>query len=137
MLQKFTPLILLLSIVFSSCAKIGYIGKSYTATDKIDVYVSEQAIRQPYEYMGKGYLEYRSGFVGTNKIQKLAEELGRKKGADAVLITDYLSPALGGTTITTTNKTDSVANGVLHTGTTVISPSVQNNFNIVFIKYSK
>ena len=137
MLKNYTLLFLLLTIVLSSCSKIGYIGQSYTATNKIEVYISEGAIKKPFQYIGKGYLVGNPGLINHDRIQKMAEELGKKKGADAVLITDYMSANTAGTTITTVNTTDSSFSGTTHTGTTVVSPSVVNNFNILFIKYNQ
>lgn len=140
MLRNFTPVLLLLIFILSSCSsKIGYIGQSYTATDKIDVYISDRAISQPFQYMGKGYLVKQPYALTTSygKIQRMAESLGKKKGADAVLITDYHIPNTGGATITTVNRTDSIGNGIVQTGTAVVQPSSASGFNILFIKYSK
>lgn len=134
---KFTYPILLLAIIFSSCSKINYIGQSYNPTEKIDVFISEQSITRPFQYMGKGYLVNPTSLASHAKIQAMAEALGKKKGADAVLITDYLAPNAGETTITTVNKTDSIHRGTIQTGTTVISPAVQKGFNILFIKYNQ
>lgn len=132
----FTPQILLLIIILSSCSSISYIGQSYAATDKIDVFISEQAIKRPFQYIGKGYLSNPTSLTSHEKIQQMAEALGKKKGADAVLITDYLAPNTGERTITTVNKTDSTFHGTIHTGTTVVSPSVQSGFHILYIKYN-
>lgn len=133
---KFTRSLLLISVVFSSCYNIGYIGQSYAATDKIDVYITEQSIRKPFQYIGKGYLSLGSGLITPEKIQQMAESLGKKKGADAVLITDYLTPNTNGTNITTVSKSDSSFSGTVHTSSTTVSPSVESNYNILYIKYS-
>ena len=65
-----------LSLFLISCtAQIHYIGKSLPATTNIDIYISEQSIKKPYEYIGKGYLGF---YRNQNGIQKKAEEIARK-----------------------------------------------------------
>lgn len=135
MFKIYTPLFI---IFLTSCTtKIRYIGKSFSPTKNIEVYVTEQSIKRPFEYIGKGYV---GGFGVQNnpgKIQQKAEKLGREKGADAVLITDYYIPHTAGTHITSTYRTDSVAPGTVTTGNTFVSPTAVSGYNILFLKYNK
>ena len=126
---------LLITICLISCnTKIRYIGKTLPPTKNIEVFISEQSIKQPYEYIGKGYLGFHKN---PNKIQEKAEEIARAKGADAVLITDYYIPDTGGTNITTVFKTDSIAKSAVTTANTTISPTSYSGYHILFLKYKK
>ncbi|MBC7872955.1 MAG: hypothetical protein H7Y01_03105 [Ferruginibacter sp.] len=134
----YKTLLPLLAIVVVSCStKIRYIGQSHSPTKDIEVFVSEQSIKRPYEYIGKGYLGGFSLRGNQNKIQKKAEKLGLEKGADAVLITDYYITNTGGTSISGIYRTDSIAGGTVMTGNTTVTPTVTSGFHILFIKYNK
>jgi hypothetical protein len=127
---------LLLSLVFISCStKIRYIGKTLPATDKVDVYVDESSVKQPFEYIGKGYV---AGFGAHNpeKIQQKSIRKARKNGADAVLIIDYYTDDEI-TTITRTRRSDTIGRSLIRTDNTVISPTATTGFNILFLKYNK
>ena len=69
------------------------------------------------------------------KIQKLAEEISMKKGADAVIITNYYIPNTA-QSISSTYKTDSMGKGIIITGNTTISPLSSSGFRIFFVKYT-
>jgi hypothetical protein len=126
----------ILAILLVSCStKIHYIGKSLPSTKNIEVFISENSIKQPFEYMGKGYLGGYPFYRNPNKIQKKAEKLGLEKGADAVLISDYYIPNTGGTNINSIYKTDSIARGTVTIGSTTISPTTASGFNILYLKY--
>ncbi len=131
-MRKLYPFILI--PFFSSCiTNIRYIGKTLPPTKDVEIFITEQSIKRPFEYIGKGYLGY---YKNPGKIQKEAERIARKKGADAVLITDYYVPDAG-TNITTVYRTDSMAKSAVTTANTVIQPLGYNGFTILFLKYSR
>ncbi len=128
----------LLTILFFSCnTKIRYIGKSLPPTKSIEVFISEKSIKRSFEYIGQGYIGGFGPHSNQNKIQLKAENLGKKKGADAVLITDYYIPDTGGTNITTIYKTDSIAKTAVTTARTTVTPTVYSGYQILFLKYNK
>ena len=132
MYKIYTPL---LTILFFSCnTKIRYIGQSHPPTKNIEVFISEQSIKRSFEYIGKGYVGFHKN---PNKIQQIAEKIGREKGADAVLITDYYIPDTGGTNITTLYTTDSIAKTAVTTAKTTVSPATYSGYQILFLKYNK
>lgn len=124
-------------ILFFSCAsKIHYVGQVSPSTKKIvDVYISEGSIKRNYELIGQGYLNVWAARLKPDKIQKLAEETGMEKGADAIIITDYFIPNTG-QSISSTYKTDSVGKAIITTGNTTISPLSSSGFRIFFVKYN-
>ena len=135
MFKIYIPLFI---ILLTSCTtKIRYIGKSFSPTKQVEVYVTEQSIKRPFEYIGRGYVGGFGVQNNQNKIQQKAEKLGREKGADAVLITDYYILNTEGAHITSTYRTDSIAPGMVTTGNTFVSPAAVNGYNILFLKYNK
>jgi hypothetical protein len=128
---------LLITLVIVSCnTKIRYIGKTLSPTGKVDIYVSEESIKKPFDYIGKGYV----GGFGTHnpeKIQQKSIRVARQKGADAVLITDFFIPDYGSATISSMHLADSVGKTLITTGNTIISPTTTTGFNILFLRYNK
>jgi hypothetical protein len=124
-------------LVFTSCSitNIRYIGKTLPETSQVDVYVESSSIKQPFEYIGKGYV---AGFGAHNpeKIQQKSIRKARKNGADAILITDY-ERFNDGTSITSTRQSDSIGRSLITTRNTVVTPIVSTGFTIHFLKYHK
>jgi hypothetical protein len=127
----------ILTISFFSCTtNIRYIGQAFDPTNKIDVFITEQSIKRPFEYIGKGYIGGIGMQNNQEKIQRQAEKVGKEKGADAVLIMDYYVPDTGGTNILSTSRTDSVDRGTVTTRHTTISPTASRGYHIMYIKYT-
>ena len=106
------------------------------ATNKIDVFVAESSIKQPFEYIGKGYLNANGIYRNPQLIQEKAEQLGMKKGADAVLITDYIITG-NGTNIVSVIRTDSIPRGSVTTANTSVSPTYNQSYQIYYLKYNR
>jgi hypothetical protein len=76
-----------LALLFvAACAHVDYVGKSYPKTDRVDLYLSEEEVTQPYEVMGKVIATGGEG-VNAEKMQDQIMEKAQQKGADAVVIT--------------------------------------------------
>src|SRR5215213_1752223 len=85
-MRKIYPLLIL--FVFASCSTgVKYLGTSYPPTTKVDVFVSESAVKKPFEIIGKGYVNGIQPSVEV--IQRQAVEKAKLNGADAVVIEDY------------------------------------------------
>jgi hypothetical protein len=125
-----------IGIIFFSCTpKIHYVGQASPATKKVDVYVTENAIKKNYTLVGQGYLNVLAVHSRPDKIQRLAEQTAMKKGADGIIISDsyFLN---GGQSITSTYLSDSLGKGVITTGNTTITPTSSIGFKIFFVKYN-
>jgi hypothetical protein len=85
--------------------------------------------------VGKGYV--RSIYAGSRpeQVQTKAIEKARQKGADAVLIKDYFIPVTR-TGLQTTLHTDSSGKGVIATGNSSVTQSVNSEFLVLFLKYN-
>ena len=133
MRKIYIPLLSLL--LFSCAAKIHYVGQISISTKNVDVYINESSIKRNYDLLGQGYLNIWAAHSKPEKIQKLAEEISMKKGADAVIITNYYIPNTA-QSISSTYKTDSMGKGIITTGNTTISPLSSSGFRIFFVKYT-
>jgi hypothetical protein len=126
----------IICIIFFSCTpKIRFVGQTSPITKKVDVYISESSIKKNYELIGQGYLNVWAAHSKPDKIQRLAEETARKKGADAIIISDSYFPN-GGQSITSTYLSDSLGKGIITTGNTTITPTSSSGFRIFFVKYN-
>jgi len=76
---------LFLLILLSACTTFDYVGRSYTPTVQVDLYLDPADIDRPYEVMGMANVRDR-GFANFERLQERAMSEARKKGADAVLI---------------------------------------------------
>lgn len=122
--------LLLFSTLLISCGTIvDYVGNSYTPTNKVDVFVSLSSVKKEYQIIGKGYagsgtLVRRLG----EKVQKKALRIAKDKGADAIVIQDYLllHPLL---------STDSTSKGIA-LGNIAVAGQGENQFTVLFLKYT-
>lgn len=128
----FLPLVFL-----SSCfPAINYLGNSYPSTSNPDLFVDERSIERPYKIIGKGYPD-GFGLLPVETLQKKVLETAKRKGADAVLIQDYIM-ANPVASMNSVYRTDSLGKGLVTTGTSVISNgnSVSTRFIVLFLKYT-
>jgi len=72
----------ILLFTFLSCARVHYIGESYSPTQRIKVFYEEEQIPDSYEIMGKAVASAGNDKQGRYALIKRAQ----KEGADAVLI---------------------------------------------------
>jgi hypothetical protein len=121
----------------SSCAtRLHYIGNSFPASQSVDLYVDPSAIAKPYIIVGKGYIKEGIGSPNyIKRIQPLAINKAKQKGADAVLIQDYYAPATAD--LHTVLRTDSVGRGTVTVGNTTVQPAGIQNFTVLFLKYKQ
>jgi hypothetical protein len=69
-----------------SCAHINYVGKSFTPSQKVDLFYSKDEIKKDYTVMGHA-IGAGQMFVSEEHLQEKLVEEAKEKGADAVLIT--------------------------------------------------
>lgn len=141
MKKNYTLLFLSFSLLLISCgsvSRIDYVGSKNPVTEKVDVYVDEQAIARPYIIMGKGY--HQPGFLKRNNYEKLMEKAiqkAKEKGADAIFFREVFVPTPS-TTVNTRSQTDSIGKGVFSISNTSInqSPGYLRG-EILFLRYNK
>ena len=95
---KYTVSLLALFVLFvAACAKIDYIGQSYPPTTRVDLYFSEQDIRQDYQVMGHVIAQANEG-ISVERLQKKLEARAREAGADGIVIHGFDRIQTGETT---------------------------------------
>jgi len=121
-------------LLFTSCSPhINYLGSTSEPTSQVDVFVDESAIKKGYDIIGKGYVDARiPGKHIPEKIQTKAIEKAMTKGADAILIQDYVANAAS--SLNTTTKKDNTRDVL--TVNNIKQPD-DNAFIIYFLKYTK
>jgi len=129
-MRKFYPLLIL--FVFASCTtEVKYLGTSYPATKKIDVFVSQSTVKKPFEIIGKGYIHHAAIGGSVETIQRRAVEKAKLNGANAVVIEDYYMVDKTSSVVT---KTDSLKRTQTTTDT---NPAVSTGFTILFLRYTE
>ena len=90
------------SIVFG-CTTTDYVGKTYSKTDRVEIYFNKDEIKRPYEVMGQIKAEAPEALKFEDMEQKLVED-AMEKGADAILI-EELKPVEVGSVSSASGKT--------------------------------
>jgi hypothetical protein len=136
MKQIYIPI---LAFLFISCStRINYVGNRSTPTKEVDVFVTESAIKKPFDVSGRGFINagnlshFNRRYHET--VQEKAIEKARSVGADAVLIQEQWL-LLPGSQISSVYRTDSIGRGVVTAGQTSVSPNLSSEISIFFLKY--
>ena len=81
------------SIVFG-CTTTDYVGKTYSKTDRVEIYFNKDEIKRPYEVMGQIKAEAPEALKFEDMEQKLVED-AMEQGADAILIEEMKTVEVG------------------------------------------
>jgi cell shape-determining protein MreC len=133
---------LILSIISFSIgcnSSLHYTGRSYPATEQIDIFTSPKEIKRPYEVMGTidGKM---SQFADFNQLMEKLKKEAKKQGADAVLILGLKEQNTKTQDSTSSEQGGSVNNQELigsHSKLELVSPEnvPYNELKGQFIKY--
>ncbi|MBY0436427.1 MAG: hypothetical protein K2U26_20220 [Cyclobacteriaceae bacterium] len=91
------PLLLMLMFLSSCGDRIIYYGRSYPATQTVDIFFRESDVVEPNEIMGKATLEV-SAKKNSDKVQRKLMDRAKRKGADALIFDDISLTTTGSTT---------------------------------------
>lgn len=75
---------ILFFVLFSACSKPSYFGKTYSATENVDLYLDPANVRKVYTIMDISSLN--NDFNSIEAMQHKVIELGKAKGADGVIM---------------------------------------------------
>ena len=128
-------LLALLVLFVAACAKIDYIGQSYQPTTHVDLYFSEEDIRENYRVMGHVIAQANEG-ISIENLQKQLEAKAREKGADGIVIHGFDRVQTGETTTYNEEakrgeKKRSIAS------ITITSADEERQIKAIFIKYEQ
>jgi hypothetical protein len=128
-------LILVISAFISGCAKTSYLGKTYSPTVNVDLFLDESGLTRPYEVMGQISIDGES-LVSTDKLQEKMLEEAKARGADAVLIEGYEEIYTDSSTSTNAStSTDKQGNQHFH-GNSYTSQTKRKILKAKFLKYT-
>ncbi|MEW7400866.1 hypothetical protein AB2S31_11520 [Elizabethkingia anophelis] len=83
--------------VYSCAPSVSYIGKNYSPTQNIDIFMDTRDIKKNYEVIGK--VDGISGILGSKyeDIQTKIIQTAKEKGADAVILYNMEKRIIGAT----------------------------------------
>lgn len=113
MKSRIIPAIVAITFLIS-CTTTQYMGASYPATEKVDVYFSPSDVKKEYTVMGK--IDGKDLIMADfEKIEEDIVKEAKKKGADGVIISGMGNEVIGtsktkisSATTSTTNTTERV-----------------------------
>lgn len=89
------PAFLFLAILLSACSdNIIYYGRTYSPTEKVDIFFREGDVTEPNEVMGKATFEV-SAKKSSDKVQARLMKQAQSKGADALVFDDIALTTTG------------------------------------------
>jgi len=77
-----------------SCTTTDYVGKTYSKTDRVEIYFNTDEIKRPYEVMGQIKAEAPEAVRFEDMEKKLVED-AMARGADAILIGELKTVEVG------------------------------------------
>ena len=90
------------AVLLAGCASVDYVGKTYAPTSNVDVYMSADDVRRPYEVMGEARAQVDAipfSKPGQQLQGKLVAE-ARAKGADGIILGQLQNRTVGSTSNT-------------------------------------
>ncbi len=119
----------------AACAKIDYIGQSYSPTTHVDLYFSEADIREDYRVMGHVIAQANEG-ISVENLQKKLEAKAREKGADGIVVHGFDRIQTGETT-TYNEETQREKKKRSIAAITITSTEEERQIKAIFIKYEQ
>ncbi len=120
----------LIMLGLSSCTpSVNYLGRSYPATNQLDLYFSYMDIPSDYEIMGHAEVRLWTG-TSMQASQKALEKYAKEKGADGIVFHDINT--IPNPTVTTTKQSSRNNQG----GYDVTSTTTSDENSISIIKAS-
>ena len=118
--------------LLAACSTPSYFGKTYSATQNVDVYLDKEDVKKTYTTMGS--TKIAKGFSSMETAQQKVIELGKAKGADGVIMNvteEVVSTQQTGTGVVTKTKKQNVI-GTSNSSTMDIK---EKKITATFIKY--
>lgn len=135
--MKNLSLSLVLALGLSSCVSTDYVGKTYTPTTSVEIFMSEADIAGDYEVMGE--LIARSDdnvFTSSEKMQNKLLEEAKDKGADGIIL-GSLERTVTGESSSRTSETKVKAERVSTRETSETTVKEKKELRATLIKFKK
>ena len=97
MFRYTVPLLILALFVIACAERVDYIGNSYTPTTNVELFFSEDDIKEEYVEMGRA-IAHAGTNVSSEELLEDLREKARERGADAILVHNFGLVEVGDTT---------------------------------------
>jgi len=132
---------LVLALAGAGCVSVDYVGKSFPPTSSVDLYMSADDVRRPYQVIGNASAQV-DAIPFTNPSQQLQEKLlaeARSRGADGIILSDVDTREVTSTQQTfgqASSKKKGSKKNTQYTETTTTNTSEIKSLRGTLIKYT-
>lgn len=122
----------ILLIAFSSACAPSYFGKTYPATQNVDVYLDAADVKKAHTTIGSS--SFDKGFKSLESTQQKVIEMGKARGADGVIM--KLTEEVAATTQSGSGVVNKKAKKDVITSSSTTTDIKQTKITATFIKYN-
>ncbi len=128
--------------LWAGCVSVDYVGKSYPPTASVDLFMTSDDVRRPYEVIGEARAQVEA-LPFTSPAEQLQQKLlaeARSRGANAVILGSITSRQVASTSTTTgqatTKKKSDKKKSTQYTDTTTTNVEEVNELRGTLIRYT-
>ena len=133
--------VFLCAALLAGCVSVDYVGKSYPPTASVDLFMTPDDVRRPYEVIGEARAQVEA-LPFTSPAEQLQQKLldeARTRGANAVILGSITSRQVASTSTTTgqaTSKKKGNKKNTQFTDTTTTNVEEVNELRGTLIRYT-
>lgn len=133
--------IVLGAALWAGCVSVDYVGKSYPPTASVELFMTPDDVKRPYEVIGEARAQ-ADALPFTNPAEQLQQKLlleARSRGANAVILGSITTRQVGSTSTTTgqaTSKKKGSKKNTQYTDTTTTNVEEVNELRGTLIRYT-
>ena len=127
--------------LWAGCVSVDYVGKSFPPTASVELFMTPDDVRRPYEVIGEARAQ-ADALPFTNPAEQLQQKLlleARSRGANAVILGSITTRQVGSTSTTTgqaTSKKKGSKKNTQYTDTTTTNVEEVNELRGTLIRYT-
>jgi hypothetical protein len=133
--------IVLCAALWAGCVSVDYVGKSYPPTASVELYMTPDDVKRPYEVIGEARAQV-DALPFSSPAQQLQQKLlaeAQSRGANGVILGSITTRQVGSTATTTgqaTSKKKKDKKNTQYTDTTTTNVSEVNELRGTLIRYT-
>ena len=127
--------------LWAGCVSVDYVGKSYPPTASVELFMTPDDVKRPYEVIGEARAQV-DALPFTSPAEQLQQKLlleARSRGANAVILGSITTRQVGSTSTTTgqaTSKKKGSKKNTQYTDTTTTNVEEVNELRGTLIRYT-
>ena len=127
--------------LWAGCVSVDYVGKSYPPTASVELFMTPDDVKRPYEVIGEARAQ-ADALPFSNPAEQLQQKLlleARSRGANAVILGSITTRQVGSTSTTTgqaTSKKKGSKKNTQYTDTTTTNVEEVNELRGTLIRYT-